>query len=158
MKSGEFAPAHPLFGRRARDGGFTIVEVAMATFVMIFGISTSLITMQRGFQSIDTARNITLAAQIMQSEMERIRLLNWAALPADDNDVDLSSFFTSNPALADKFTLARAVTDVEDKEGEMKTITLTVTWTGITGSPHSRRFVTRYTKDGLYDYYYTLAR
>lgn len=130
----------------------------MATFVMIFGISTSLITMQRGFESIDTARNITLAAQIMQSEMERIRLLNWAALPGDNTDVDLSSFFTSNPALADKFTLARTVADVSGKVGEMKSVTLTVTWNGVTGSPHSRRFITRYTKDGLYDYYYTLAR
>ena len=143
---------------RGRDRGFTIIEVAMATFVMIFGISTSLITMQRGFESIDTARNITLAAQIMQSEMERIRLLNWASLPTDDNDVDLAGFFTSNPSLAAKFSLARTVADVAGKVGEMKSVTLTVTWNGVTGSPHQRRFVTRYTKDGLYDYYYTLAR
>lgn len=130
----------------------------MATFVMIFGISTSLITMQRGFESIDTARNITLAAQIMQSEMERIRLLNWSSLPTDDSDVDLEDFFTSNPSLADKFSLARTVADVSGKVGEMKSVTLTVTWNGVTGTPHQRRFVTRYTKDGLYDYYYTLAR
>lgn len=130
----------------------------MATFVMLFGVSTSLITMQRGFEAIDTARNITLAAQIMQSEMERIRLLNWSSLPADDNDVDLTAFFTNNPALADKFTLTRIVADVSGKVGEMKTVTLTVDWTGATGSPHQRRFLTRYTKDGLYDYYYTLAR
>lgn len=158
MRTAPSASVRPPRIPRHRTRGFTIIEVAMATFVMIFGISTSLITMQRGFESIDTARNITLAAQIMQSEMERIRLLNWSSLPADESDVDLSAFFTSNPSLADKFTLARSVTDVSGKVGEMKSITLTVTWNGVTGTPHQRRFVTRYTKDGLYDYYYTLAR
>lgn len=144
--------------RPTGDRGFTIIEVAMATFVMLFGISTSLVTMQRGFDSIDTARNITLAAQIMQSEMERIRLLNWASLPATDGNVDLTAFFTGNPTLASRFSLARTVDDVAGKVGEMKTITLVVSWTGVTGSPHQRRFVTRYAKDGLYDYYYTIAR
>jgi len=139
-------------------GGFTIAEVAMATFVMLFGISTSLITLQRGFDAIDTARNITLAAQIMQSEMERIRLLNWASLPGNSGDVDLTDFFVDNPMLDARFTLARTVADVAGKEGEMKTITLAVTWKGINGVSHQRSFVTRYTREGLYDYYYTIAR
>ncbi len=158
MRNAPHRSTPPLARRQAREGGFTIIEVAMATFVMVFGISTSLITMQRGFESIDTARNITLAAQIMQSEMERIRLLNWSSLPSDDSDVDLTAFFTNNASLADKFTLARTVADVSGKVGEMKSVTLTVTWNGVTGTPHQRRFITRYTKDGLYDYYYTLAR
>lgn len=130
----------------------------MATFVMLFGISTSLITIQRGFDSIDTARNITLSAQIMQSEMERMRLLNWENLPGSNNDVDLSGFFATNPILEERFTLARTVEDVAGKVGEMRTITLVVNWAGVNGTPHTRRFVTRYTKEGLYDYYYTLAR
>lgn len=130
----------------------------MATFVMLFAISTSLITMQRGFDAIDTARNITLAAQIMQSEMERIRLLNWASLPGNSGDVDLTDFFVDNPTLDASFTLARTVADVAGKEGEMKTITLAVTWNGINGALHQRSFVTRYTREGLYDYYYTIAR
>ena len=37
----------------------------------------------------------------------------------------------------------------------MKEITLISTWQGYDGRPHTLRFVTRYGKTGLYDYFYT---
>jgi hypothetical protein len=52
----------------------------------------------------------------------------------------------------------RAVTDVTGKTGEMKEILLVVSWENADGRSLSRQFRTYYTKDGLYDYYYTLAR
>lgn len=146
--------------RRRRNSGFTIIEVAMATFIMAFGIATSILGMQAGLKTLDVARNTTLASQVLQSEMERLRLMDWtdiAALSASAT-VDLSAVFTNDPAIAARFTLIRAVSDVSGKVGEMKEILLSVSWTTIDGRPLTRTFRTYYAKDGLYDYYYTLAR
>lgn len=148
------------FRRRRSQRGFTIMEVTMSTFIMAMALSTSILTMMGGFRSIDVARNITLASQVLQSEMERLRLMSWSDIAAlsTSETVDLSTVFTSDAALAARYQLVRQVTDVSGKVGEMKQITLAVTWTNSSGLPLSRQFTTYYTKDGLYDYYYTLAR
>src|SRR5262245_11393882 len=107
-------------GLRARSRsslrGFTIIEVAMATFVMAFGISTSIIALQMGFKAINVARDETLASQIMQSEIERLRLWPWSKttpagvvdsiveLPATET-VSLGSTFASNAAIAARFNV-----------------------------------------------------
>lgn len=132
----------------------------MATFVMAFGLSTSIYTMVRGFKTLDVARNITLSSQVLQSEMERLRLMDWADIASltGTSTVDLSSVFSDDAALAARFTLNRTVSDVAGKVGEMKEIILQVTWTAVDGRSLSRQFRTYYAKDGLYDYYYTLAR
>lgn len=149
--------------RRSTQAGFTIFEVMMASIIMVLGITTSLTTITYGMRAIDTARNSTLAAQIMQSEMENIRLLNWAqltALPASET-VNISSVISSGSSTAldaklntiiSKFTCARTITTPKTN---MREITLTVSWTGKDGRSHSNSYVTRYCKDGLYDFYYT---
>ena len=45
--------------RRRREGGFTIIEVAMASFIMAFGLATSIIVMQSGYMQVDLARGTT---------------------------------------------------------------------------------------------------
>lgn len=154
-------PARLRWFLRSR-AGFTLVEVAIAAAVMALAISGSIIVLQRGFKSIDNARNTTLAAQIMQSEMERIRLLNWsnvAALGASEA-INLSTIFpsgTTTTAMQSRFTATRTCADISGKVGEMKSITITVTWKGLDSLTHTRTTTTYYCKNGLYDYYYTLA-
>jgi Tfp pilus assembly protein PilV len=156
--------------RSRSDGGFTILEVALATFVMAFGISTSIIALQMGFKAINVARDETLASQIMQSEIERLRLWPWskttptgvvdsiAELPATET-VPLASTFVSNAAITSRFSVTRTVTnDPSDTTRNVRYITVTVAWNSYDGRPHSRNFTTLYAKDGLYDYYYTLAK
>jgi len=157
---GPRAGSSPPRRRRPREAGFTIIEVAMASFVMAFGIATTIIAMQAGYKMIDVARGTTLASQVAQSEMERIRMLSWAdiqALPASAT-VDLSTVFTTDPALAAQFTMIRAAADVAGKVGSQREIALRVSWRSYDGRTHQRTFRTRYSKNGLYDYYYTLAR
>jgi Tfp pilus assembly protein PilV len=152
------------------ESGFTIFEVAMATFVMAFGIATSIIALQMGFKAINVARDETLASQIMQSEIERLRLWPWSKttpasvvdsiteLPASEN-VSLTSTFASNAAIASRFSVTRTVTnDPADTTRNVRYITVAVTWTSYDGRSHTRTFTTLYAKDGLYDYYYTLAK
>ena len=76
----------------------------MATFVMAVGISTAIIALQMDFKALNLARDSTLASQIMQSEIERLRLMPWAnssaevdsitELPASES-VSLESMFSS---------------------------------------------------------------
>ena len=148
--------------RRRSNSAFTIAEVMMATFVLALGLTTSIITLQSGFTAIDTARGNTLASQILQSEIERIRLMNWGEVIDPDkmmgeHKVDLSSVFSSNAALASKYRLVRTVKDDDTRPGEGVDIYLQVYWRSFDGRSHTRSFQTKYVKNGLYDYYYTLA-
>ncbi len=150
--------------RRARprrpDAGFTILEVALAASIMALGIATSVLTMQSGFKAIDVARGTTLASQILQSEMERLRMMSWSgigALPATE-DFDGATYFSSNPEVANRYRITRTVTADASRPDDAKTITISVTWRSSDGRRHSRSFQSLYVKNGLYDYYYTLAR
>jgi hypothetical protein len=142
------------------------MEVMMATLVMAFGISSAIIALQTGFKSLDVARDSTLASQIMQSEIERLRLWPWnnpttvavdsiSELPASES-VSLATMFASNAALAAKFSVVRSVNG-DSMRPDVRYITISVTWNSYDGRTHTRSFTTMYAKNGLYDYYYTLA-
>lgn len=144
--------------------GFTIAEVMMASFVMIFGIASAIIVLQSGLRALDTARNTTLASQLIQSEMERIRLLSWGAvnaLPASAS-IEVGEILpTDLPSISElrsRFAITRDVSDVTGRAGDMKEIDITVTWTGVDGQRHTRTSTTHYSREGLYAYYYTKAR
>lgn len=149
---------------RPAAGGFTIAEVMMASFVMILGIASAIIVLQSGLRALDTARNTTLASQLIQSEMERIRLLSWSAvnsLPASAT-IEIGEILpTDLPSISElrsRFTIVREVTDVTGKVGDMKEIDITVSWRGVDGQTHVRSSSTHYSREGLYAYYYTKAR
>ena len=157
----------PAGHRRSRSSGFTIVEIAVAASVMILAITSAIIVLQSGFKALDTARKTTLAAQIIQSEMERIRMLSWTRVSALDSgvEIDLSEIFPKNTALEEKifnqmddtFSAIRTITPLVSSPNGLMEITVTVTWKGIDGVTHNRSTSTRYTQNGLYNYYYTLA-
>ena len=156
---------------RRLSRGFTILEVAIAGGVLALGIATSLTTLQIGLRAVDTARNMTLAGQIMQSEMEILRLQNWAqivALQAAQPDagtaapIDPTTTITSGTAtaldstlttIAGRFTCTRLIADITGRTN-IKAITLRVTWNGVDGRTHEARYQTRYAKNGLSDYFY----
>lgn len=155
----------------ARQGGFTIFEVAMAAAVLALGIATSLTALVFGMRSIDTARNMTLAGQIMQSELEILRLQNWSQIVALQNAqasattptvIDPSTTITSGTAttldstlttIAGRFRCTRLVTDLSGRTN-IKAITLNVSWSGIDGRSHALTYQMRYAKNGLSDYFY----
>ena len=60
--------------------GFTLVEVVLAVFVLALAMVTSLAALQRAFLNLDTARNLEIAANILQCEMEKQRVFDWAQL------------------------------------------------------------------------------
>lgn len=150
---------------RNRCAGFTLLEVAMATFVLTFGIASGLIALQAGLKTLDVARGTTLASQLLQSEMENLRLQSWSDIESQEgtSNIDLDVLLSDQPearSVADgfQFVLTRTVQDVSGREGDMMELILRATWKTIDGRTLNRSFRTIYTRNGLYDYYYTMAR
>lgn len=129
--------------------GFTIVEVMVAAAVLALGIASVITVSQRGLQALDNARHLTAASQLMQSEMERVRLMSWAQLQALQ-DTGETKF--SPESGADRYACTREIRDVRVN---MKEIILVATWRSYDGSSHTARLITRYGRTGLNDYFYT---
>ncbi|MCE2861352.1 MAG: hypothetical protein RIR76_3188 [Verrucomicrobiota bacterium] len=146
--------------RRMLSRGFTILEVTMATFVLALGIATSIIAIQSGLKFIDVARDTTLASQILQSEIERIRMMSWSSVSAlpSTASVNLSDMFSSSATLARRFTVTRTVESDSARPADVRLITLSVTWRAVDGRTQTRSFQAKYIRNGLYDYFYTIAR
>jgi Tfp pilus assembly protein PilV len=147
---------------RSTKGGFTLFEVMLAAFVLVLVIATSLTVVQVGMRAVDTARSMTLANQICQSAIEVLRLQNWAQISALPSvaTVDIPSVISSGSStaldntlnsFAGLFTCTRTVSDPKTN---MRVITISVTWTGNDGRPHSVSTQARYAKNGLNDYIY----
>lgn len=152
-------PSRPGSRPWSRLAGTSIAEVMMATAIMGLGIATTIIAMQAGFKQLDLARGTTLASQVLQSEMERLRMLSWtgvAALPASET-FDGASYFSSNPELANRYTITRTMTADSTRPTEVKNISVSVRWQTYDLRWHRRTFTALYAKNGLYDYYYTVA-
>lgn len=143
----------------------------MATFILAFGIATSLTAIQYGMRQIDTARSMTLAGQIVQSEIEILRLQNWAQIVSlqtaqssltTPTKIDPATTITSGSSttldtrlatIASRFVCTRLIEDISGRSN-IKRITLQVAWEGIDGHVHNLSFQTRYARNGLSDYFY----
>jgi Tfp pilus assembly protein PilV len=131
----------------------------IACLIMALVIATSITTLQRGFLSIDTARNFVFGGQIMQSEIEKMRVSPWSTTEtvigiADYTDtypaLTLDPVFQANAFIANRFTLTRTMADPKP---DLRQITLTVTWRNYDGRTISRSYTTYYARFGLYDFF-----
>lgn len=144
---------------RRRPAGFTIVEVMMAATILLVGFIGMMQTVLAGAEMMATARRQTLAAQILNHEIEKLRLLSWseiAALPTGQpvpNQLTIDSQFadaitaaglranTSNWEASDTLTLTRTFTS-PDPATDLREANFTVTWTmRPTGGTAVRTFV-----------------
>ena len=159
--------------QRAR--GFTLIEVMLAATVMVLAISSSIIVLQHGLRAIDTARYTTLAGQILQSQMEKLRMLSWEQLTHTATSpnpsygaINFTTFpadiATTPTAQMQRFTAggltSRCAQSIVPVDPPLSTatkleITLTATWTGLDGRSHSLSYITYYGKNGLSDFFYT---
>lgn len=127
----------------------------MAAIVMVFGITTAIYTIQQGFKSLATARNVVTAGQVMQSEIEKLRAQPWAtvsALPAATTRIPLDGAYANLPN-ATRFSLTRTITP---EQSSMLRIDFTVTWSNYDGRTISRTATTYYAQYGLYDWFITV--
>jgi len=144
---------------KPRNAGFTIVEVAIASTILVVALCSCFGVLQMSFKLLDNARTSTLAAQIMQSEIERLRLLNWSDLSSlsttTPTPINVSAVYSGDSNMAKRFAATRHITPTAGRETTMMDIQISVTWTGTNGATYVRSFKTKYSKNGLYDYFYT---
>lgn len=161
LMPGSTPPARPLRPRpdalpvaarsRRRRGAFSLIEVMVASTVLVVGISGALVTLQRSIDSIAQARQLDAASQLMQTELERLRLLNWNQLQSLQDSGRTAVAVPPGGDFA-RFSCERQIRDLRDG---MKEITLTAHWGGLDGRAHRASLVTRYGRSGLNDYFYT---
>lgn len=149
----------------ANSRAFTLVEVMVASSVVVLGLVGMIQAIVSGSEMLDLARKQTIAAQIIHGQIDNIRLSNWTEVgnltsgttvkvdASDDsgnqsNNVSKGFVFGSNlPEVARDFTCTRTISTVRT---DMKQVTFTVGWRGNTGRSYSRTGSTYVTKNGLY--------
>jgi Tfp pilus assembly protein PilV len=107
------------------------VEVMMASVILVVGFMGMIQAVTIGSEMLATARRQTLAAQILNHEMEKLRLTAWNNLPSAGNaTISLDTQF--NDALrgcgltSSDIQLSRTTTDLISSE--LKEVTFTITW------------------------------
>jgi len=107
----------------------------MAALIMALVLATAVTTLQRAFISLQNARDLNIASQMLQSEMEKLRLADWTTVngfTTSATTVTLDPAFTANPFVGNRFTLSRTVTDPKT---DTRIITLRVVWQGADNRP-----------------------
>jgi prepilin-type N-terminal cleavage/methylation domain-containing protein len=118
--------------RQYRQSGFTIVEVMMASVILVVGLIGMIQGITIGSEMMATARRQTIAAQILDHEIGKLRLKNWtyisglASAAAATYTSDQASLNTAIAASGVTFNLASTVTTVTT---DLREVTFTVTWT-----------------------------
>ena len=140
----------PLPQARNRDG-FTLIEVMMAVMIMSLVFVSSIAALTIGYRMLEDARMSTLASQVLQSEMENLRLKNWSQISALPASEPFTIDTTLNTTSFQKFTCTRQITDIRT---DLKQITLVVQWNAMDGKSRVRRYLTYMGENGLNDYYY----
>ncbi len=125
--------------------------IASVILSMVFASAFSVVG--QGYNIIENARDNARAAQILQSEMENIRILKWADI------VDLGETSTFYPAtqfseeFGSRYTCRRSITS-RNSRTDQKVCRLGVMWTDNKGISHTRQYFTYITENGLNDYIY----
>ena len=100
---------------------------------------------------MEDARMGTLASQVLQSEIETLRLKNWSEVSALEESAEFAVDTTLDSASFHRFTCTRTVRPVFT---EMRLITVSVDWQSTSGQAKRRSFYSLVGKGGLNDYFY----
>ncbi|MCZ6672044.1 MAG: hypothetical protein O7C75_03805 [Verrucomicrobia bacterium] len=136
---------------RKRKRGFTAVETVIGAILMTVLISSMLHMLKQGNYLVELARDNTRVTQMLQSEIEDLRTLNW-------NDLKLLAEFDSfTPQGAFVSTYANeyyCYRFVNDTVTDQKEVFVVAVWYDSMNRSHLSWFRTLFSKDGLNDYYY----
>lgn len=163
----------------ARQGGFNLVEVMMATTILLVGFIGLIQAITMGSESLDAARKRQVANQIVAAEIEKLRGGAWttiANLPATATITigtagaisgDTANFALSNrtattsddntelASLARGFTCSLTRTRLRPTGATAATVTFvklayTISWKGNTGRTHTHTLETFLGMNGLH--------
>ncbi len=111
--------------------GFTLIEVMMAATILAVGFIGMIQTMTVSSNMMDAARRQTLASQIINHEIEKLRFASWSTisgLPIASTAVTIDSQFSAAIAASGaSYTLSRTLTR-PDPATNLREVNFTVTW------------------------------
>jgi hypothetical protein len=167
---GPHAEEEPMKIKRCGSGGsdrpeaFALVEVILASGLVIFLFASLYLGISFGFSVTDFERQNLRATQIILERMEGLRLLNWNQLT--DTALNPTTFsqpyypaIGSNSASGVIYTGQMTVSSVNldppaSYSNNMKQVTVTLTWSSGSVS-HSRTLSTYASRNGIQNYIYS---
>lgn len=137
--------------RIASIQGFTLVEVMMASVIILMVLMGGFGALIQGSRLIEVSRDETRVSQVLQSEIEELRSYDWATLVA----LNAESTYSPNSSFTDSYSTRFSVKrKIATRSSLQKCVTMQVSWTDNRGTSHMREYITLISKDGLYDFYY----
>lgn len=154
--------------------GFTLMEVLVAMTLITLVIGGGITALIQGNRMVEDARDVTRVSQVIQSEIEDLRTKNWddlaglvwtAQVDGADPNLRFYPYYQRIPLqgqfaekYGDKYTLWRGVffqdMDSDGTEDQIG-VYVWVGWQPQRGRYYKwQRYYTRFTQDGLNDYYY----
>ena len=121
--------------------GFSLIEVLIAIFILGIVSVTLISVFIYGFNIVFRTRQVNLATQIAQEEVELVRNLNY------DDILLLGSTFTHD-SLSELVNGAGALSIESGSGDDIKKLTVSVTW-DYRGTNMRKDFVTFITRDGV---------
>jgi len=123
----------------------------VAAGLLALVIAGTLGLLRQGLYYVELARDHTRIAQILQSEIEDLRTLNWSDLTSFNVDEEFTPEGTFVAMYGDRYTCNRLITTTD---ADQRQVEVSATWTDSHNREHSVSYFTRFTKEGLNDYYY----
>lgn len=138
---------------RRQAGGFSLIEVAIASLVIGILVASILSTVTHGFSILSRFRQTLRANQILQQELETIRTYSWSQM------TNASNFGSSNYYDGSLlYVSTRSITNYSNSTtygtNYMKKVTVSITWTNAPGKVANKTMTTLFTQGGLNDYLY----
>ena len=152
MKKDQNKSTETLTSTRSKRKGFSAVEALIGATLMAGLIAGMLHLLKQSNYLVELARDHSRVTQILQSEIEDLRTLNWTDLTS------LESFETVTPQgrfvseYANEYYCYRYVIDSYDNPTEKKWVWIMASWKDSMNRTHWIYQFTQFSKDGLNDY------
>ena len=117
-------------GRIAKCSGYTLIEAVIASVIMTLVLGSVIGIVGHSIRYLSDIRRTSRSSQILQQQMENIRLLTWSqiqALPSSFSDPSDTNHLYSGQMITSTFDSYSGTTTV-------MAVTLMVTWTNQTSN------------------------
>lgn len=141
--------------------GLTLLEVVIAMSVLSILFASIFTVLGRGVDTVESFRDRTRVAQIMQNRVETLRAYRWATflsevgartLYFDSESVAITETPTTPPYGWESFRMEERIEPRSGKPGQFE-MTLTAFWTPPGRTEQSDVFVTYFYEEGLNKFY-----
>ena len=130
------------------ERGFTLIEAAIASVILAFALVSVLAIASQSYRYLQAIRLTARSSQVLQQEMEKIRLQGWSQLMA------YPSTFTNTEGNLGAYlgTVNQVAFDSYNGTTTVMKVTLTTTWKNQAGKTLTNRLTTLVTNGGLNNY------